>query len=83
MDETADVLGRLRAIHPRQPLAEILAVTVGDGEDSLGIARLQQPDFDARRDGPLEYGGTSVHGFSQTGLEPRKTRPDDWSSAAG
>ena len=48
LDEVADVIGRFREVHPRQPFAQVRAVAVDDGEQFLGIAHLEQPQLNPR-----------------------------------
>jgi hypothetical protein len=45
--ELPDVIGRTRAIHPREPLSEVFAVPLDGGEQDFGVFPLEVSEFEA------------------------------------
>ena len=54
-NELPDIFGRVRVVHPRQPLPQMLAVTLHHGEDRFRIARLELTHLDAGRHGTTKH----------------------------
>ena len=54
-NELPDVSGRVRVVHPRQPLPQMLPVTIHHGEDRFRVARLELTHLDAGRHRAAEH----------------------------
>src|SRR5262249_6393036 len=68
-DEGEDVLRGLRAVHPREPLTEPVAIALDGGEDGWSVFVAEEAHLDTRGGGEVEHGNNrSTNGPCGTDL---------------
>jgi len=74
LDEDRNVLGAVRLIHPRQPLAQALAVALHGFENDGCVGQFEHAHFDAGSDGELEHSAIVNDVAASSKLPPLQLR---------